>query len=248
MKHKHAYRKKPAFKTVVTEVPYTEMQKKVEMRPVEEVYTKSVMMDKVVEKPRTIMHMMTRTREVPEIKMRTVMQMQTTCTKVRKEIPIEQAVPCPCNDGGASRNNCCQINPKTKVEIVDDCSQEEVPRQVEYTDLRKESFEVQVPTTYVEKITVQVPKEVQETRTVMKAFEIEIPVERVRRETKQVPIPVLEDSFYEHQHVGGEEAHTHGAAVDPNEVADADPCASHACPVGKIAFKATDGICYCTMM
>ena len=114
--------------------------------------------------------------------------------------------------------------------------------------MQEEEYEVQVPTTYIEKVTVQVPKEVTETRTVQKAFEIEIPVEKVRQVAKQVPIPVLEDSFYEHEHVGGEEAHTHGAAVDPDTVVDADPCAAHACPVGKIAFKATDGVCYCTMM
>lgn len=112
----------------------------------------------------------------------------------------------------------------------------------------EEPYEVQVPTTYIDKVVVQVPKEVTEVRTIQKAFEIEIPVEKVRQEAKQVPIPVLEDSFYEHEHVGGEEAHSHGAAVDPNTVVDADPCAAHDCPVGKYAFKATDGVCYCTVM
>ena len=79
VKHKHAYKKKPQFKTVINEIKYTEMEKKIEMRPVEEVYTKQVMEDKVVEKPRTVMHMMTRTRQVPQIKQRTVMQLQTNC-------------------------------------------------------------------------------------------------------------------------------------------------------------------------
>jgi len=65
VKHKHAYKKKPQFKTVINEVKYTEMEKKIEMRPVEETFTKQVMVDKTVEKPRTVMHMMTRTRQVP---------------------------------------------------------------------------------------------------------------------------------------------------------------------------------------
>ena len=114
--------------------------------------------------------------------------------------------------------------------------------------MSEEAYEVQVPTTYVEKVTVQVPKEVTEVRTQMKAFEIEIPVTKVKKEARQVPIPVLKTSFYEHSHVGGEEGHTHGAAVDPNTVADADPCAATQCPVGRMAFKATDGVCYCTVM
>lgn len=119
---------------------------------------------------------------------------------------------------------------------------------MQYTEMVEEPYEVQVPTTYIEKVQVQVPEEVSEVRTVMKAFEIEIPVEKIKREAVQVPIPVLEDSFYTHQHVGGEEAHSHGAAIDADTVADADPCAAHNCPIGKMAFKATDGVCYCTVM
>lgn len=56
VKHKHAYKKKPQFKTVLTEVKYTDMETKIEMRPVEETFTKTIMVDKVVEKPRTVMH------------------------------------------------------------------------------------------------------------------------------------------------------------------------------------------------
>merc|ERR1711981_1305446 len=156
--------------------------------------------------------MMSRTRQVPEVRHRTVMQLQTTCKKVRRDVPIEQELNCAdCTD------NCgaCAVEPKFTVEIVDKCDQEEVPREVEYTEMVDESYEVQVPTTYVDKVVVQVPEEVTEVRTVQKAFEIEIPVEKTRTEATQVPIPVLEDSFYEHNHVGGEEAHSHGAAVDP---------------------------------
>jgi len=79
VKHKHAYKKKPQFKTVLTSVNYEELEKKVEMRPVEEIFTKTVMVDKTVEQPRVVMHTMTRTREVPEIRQRTVSQLQTTC-------------------------------------------------------------------------------------------------------------------------------------------------------------------------
>lgn len=244
---------------MIKEVKYTEMQKKIEMRPVEETFTKTVMVDKEVEQPRTVMHLMTRTRQVPSVRQRTVMQLQTVCKKVRKDVPVEQEVDCPCNTGascgcsgqagcGCSAPACACAAPSFKTEIVDDCDQQEVPREVEYTEMVQEPYEVQVPTTYMEKVVVQVPKEVNEVRTINKAFEIEIPVEKVKQEAVQVPIPVLEDSFYEHSHVGGEEAHTHGAAVDPNTVADADPCAAHDCPVGKMAFKATDGICYCTVM
>jgi len=111
-----------------------------------------------------------------------------------------------------------------------------------------EPYEVQVPTTYIEQVKVDIPTEVEDIRTVMKAFEIEIPVEKIKRVAVQEAMPVLEDSFYEHQHVGGEEAHSHGAAVDPDTVADADPCGAHNCPIGKMAFKATDGVCYCTVM
>lgn len=124
----------------------------------------------------------------------------------------------------------------------------EVPRDVEFTQMEEESFEVQVPTTYIDEVTVQVPKEVTETRSVMKAFEIEVPVEKIRQEIVQMALPQLEDSFYEHSHEGGEESHTHGAAIDAETVADADPCADHVCTLGKMAFQATDGICYCTMM
>jgi len=56
------------MKTVIKEIKYTEMEKKIEMRPVEEVFTKSVMEHKTVDKPRTVMHMMTRTRQVPQVK------------------------------------------------------------------------------------------------------------------------------------------------------------------------------------
>lgn len=225
------------------------MEKKVEMRPVEEVYTKTVMVDEEVEQPRRVMHSMTRHRQVPQIKTRTVMQMQTVCKQVRRDVPLEPEVPCPCDDqppaGGCG---CPEIKPSFRTEVVDECNQEEVPRQVEYTEMGDEAYEVQVPTTYMEKVVVQVPKEVEEVRTVQKAFEIEIPVERVRQVATQVPIPSNEEAFYEHSHAGGELAHTHGAAVDPRTVADADPCAAHECPVGKMAFKATDGVCYCTVM
>jgi len=249
VKHKHAYKKKPTFKTVLTEVKYTEMEKKIEMRPVEETYTKTIMVDEEVEQPRTVMHRMTRTRQVPQIKSRTVMQLQTVCRQVRKDVPVEPTVPCPCQDEAPAGGCACPtVEPKFTVEIVDECDQEEVPRQVEYTEMHAEDYEVQVPTTYMEKVVVQVPKEVEEVRTVQKAFEIEIPVEKIRQEATQVPIPSNEEAFYEHSHAGGEEAHTHGAAVDPKTVSDADPCASHDCPVGKLAFKATDGICYCTVM
>lgn len=217
------------------------------------------MVDKEVEQPRVVMHTMTRTREVPEIRHRTVAQLQTVCKKVRKEVPLPKELVCPCATptcGCQGQSNCgcaaptcgCANEPKFKIDIVDECSQEEVPRDVEYTEMREESYQVQVPTTYVNKVTVQVPKEVTETRTVQKAFEIEVPVTKFRNVTTSVPIPNDEEAFYEHDHVGGEEAHTHGAAVDPDTVTDADPCAAHECPMGKIAFKATDGVCYCTMM
>ena len=114
--------------------------------------------------------------------------------------------------------------------------------------MQEESYEVQVPTTYIDEVTVQVPEEVTETREVMKAFKIEVPVTKIRQEIVQMAIPSLEEAFYEHSHVGGEEPHTHGAAIDANNVADADPCADHVCTAGKMAFKATDGICYCTNM
>jgi hypothetical protein len=163
-------------------------------------------------------------------------------------VPVEALIDCPCNPSDKPDCSCGPKGPDFKIEIVDECEQVEVPRSVQYTEMVKEPYEVQVPTTYVEEVTVKVPKQVSEVRTVMKAFEIEIPVEKIKREAVQVPIPVLEDSFYEHQHVGGEEAHSHGAAVDPDTVADADPCAAHNCPIGKMAFKATDGVCYCTVM
>merc|ERR1712048_1431333 len=139
------------------------------------------MVDEEVEQPRTVMHRMTRKRQVPEIKTRTVMQLQTVCRQVRKDIPITPEVGCPCSQevstGGCE---CPAAEPKFEVNIVDECSQEEVPRQVEYTDMKEEEYEVQVPTTYMEKVVVQVPKEVEEVRTVQKAFEIEIPVEKIR--------------------------------------------------------------------
>ena len=72
------------------------MEKKIEMRPVEETFTKTVMKDKVVEKPRVVMHTMQRTRQVPVQMTRSVMQMITTCKKVRKDVPIVQDVECPC--------------------------------------------------------------------------------------------------------------------------------------------------------
>lgn len=236
------------------------MEKKIEMRPVEETFSKTIMVDKEVEQPRTVMHLMTRTRQVPSVRHRTVMQLQTVCKKIRQDVPVEAEVACPCDTGascgcsgqagcGCSAPACaCANTNKFNTEIVDDCRQAEVPREVQYTEMLNEPYEVQVPTTYMEKVVVQVPKEVKEVRTVNKAFEIEIPVEKIKQEAIQVPIPVLEDSFYEHSHVGGEEAHTHGAAVDPDTVADADPCAAHDCPIGKMAFKATDGVCYCTVM
>jgi len=178
------------------------------------------------------------------------MQLKTVCQKVRKEVPVEALVDCPCDTAANAdcKSTCATPGPTFKVEIVDECDQQEVPRSVQYTEMVQEPYEVQVPTTYVEHIDVEVPQEVSEVRTVMKAFEIEIPVEKIKREAVQVPIPVLEDSFYEHAHVGGEEAHSHGAAVDPDTVSDADPCAAHNCPIGKMAFKATDGVCYCTVM
>lgn len=79
------------------------------------------------------MHTLTRTREIPEVRSRTVMQLQTTCQKVRKDIPIEANVPCPCasTTGGDGCGNC-EIKQKFRVEIIDECKQEEVPREVEY--------------------------------------------------------------------------------------------------------------------
>jgi hypothetical protein len=50
------------------------MVKKIEMRPVEEIFTKTIMVDKLVEKPRVVMHNMARTRQVPVQKVRSVMQ------------------------------------------------------------------------------------------------------------------------------------------------------------------------------
>ena len=63
--HKHAYKKRPQFKEITKDVPYTEMVRKVEMRPVEETFTTTIMTDKVVEKPRVVMHTMQRTRQIP---------------------------------------------------------------------------------------------------------------------------------------------------------------------------------------
>lgn len=72
--HKHAYKKRPQFKEITRDIPYTEMVKKIEMRPVEEIFTKTIMVDKLVEKPRVVMHNMARTRQVPVQKVRSVMQ------------------------------------------------------------------------------------------------------------------------------------------------------------------------------
>ena len=96
VKHKHAYKKRPQFKEITKDVPYTVMEKKIEMRPVEETFTRTVMKDKTVEKPRVVMHTMERTRQVPVQMTRSVMQQVTTCKKVRKDVPIVQDVACPC--------------------------------------------------------------------------------------------------------------------------------------------------------
>jgi len=122
------------------------MEKKIEMRPVEETYSKTIMVDKEVEQPRTVMHMMTRSRQVPSIRQRTVMQLQTVCKKIRKDVPLELDVACPCASascGCSGKSGCgcsapvcgCAVAQKFNTVIVDDCNQEEVPREVEYTEM-----------------------------------------------------------------------------------------------------------------
>lgn len=222
------------------------------MRPVNETVKRIVMVPKNVTEEKTVMHNEVRTRMVAKQLSKTVLKKETFCKKVWKEVPVDVsncAVPdCACQ--GKKGCNCpvkaCN-QPMFRRKQVDECTQREVPKHVHYTVMQPQAYTVQVPTTYMDYKTVMVPKEIEEVKLVQKPFEIEVPVEKVRHQVTRVPVTNPAENYYEHSHVGGDEEHRHGAAIDPSNVnGGKDDCALITCPdTLQPAWMAQDGQCYC---
>ena len=256
--HKHSYKAKPQWKEEKKVVEWQEMVPKVEWRPVEEHFKKTIMVDKVVETPVTTSHAVKRTIKVPENRPRTEVKVVTECETVKKVVvvPIEDKCACfnPKGCGCAGQAGCGCSAPTcgcttTKTTHVPSCKQVEKKVSTPFTVMVDKEITVQVPTTYTKKETVKVPKVVDETRTIQKAFDVEVPVTRTKTIVTRVYVPQKEEKFYEHQHVGGGEEHVHGSAFIAKEFRTADPCSEKAkeCHLfNEVAIMATDGKCYCT--
>ena len=135
------------------EIKTTELERRIDMRPVRETIKKIIMVPKKIAKEVTKMHNEVRTRMVAREQSKIVLKKETYCTKEWKEVPVKGAdctIPsCDCLAGAkASDGKPCNCPPKAckrnmfTLKAVDKCTQKEVPKHVHYTVMEPEEYTV----------------------------------------------------------------------------------------------------------